>query len=93
MDKEQSKAKLKDLMPKVAQIVSERRKQWGDAHVTDAVTRGMAGERNCFYAFENGRIVGTAFDCHADLEHLAKFGALFEGSAFVAMREPDHGAN
>lgn len=26
------------------------------------VRRGLAGEPNCFYAFEGGRVVGTKFD-------------------------------
>lgn len=80
---------LKELMPKVASMVAERRRDWGDAHVTDAVNRGMKGEANCFYAFEGGRIVGTAFTGGVDLDHLAKVGAMLAGSAYMVMREPD----
>lgn len=86
---DQKKPTMKELMPKVAEMVAERRRDWGDAHVTDAVTRGMRGERNCFYAFENGRIVGTPFDHRFDLDAIAKMGAMLEGAAFMVMRQPE----
>lgn len=79
---------LKELMPKVASMVAERRRDWGDAHVTDAVNRGMKGEANCFYAFEAGRIVGTPFVGDVNFDHLAKVSAMLQGSAFMVMREP-----
>lgn len=82
------KPELKELMPKVAQMVAERRVDWGAAHVKDCVTRGMRGEANQFYAFESGRIVGTPFDGRADLDDIVKLGAMLEGAAFVAMRPP-----
>lgn len=83
------KQDLKHLMPGVARMVQERRAEWGDAHVTDCVNRGMRGEANQFYAFENGRIVGTAFDGRADLDDIVKMGAMLQGAVFVVMRIPE----
>jgi hypothetical protein len=84
---------LKELMPKVASMVAGRRSDWGDAHVTDCVTRGMRGEANQFYAFEAGRIVGTPFDNRADLDEMIKLGAMLDSAAFMAMRPPVGGGN
>ncbi|TAK97057.1 MAG: hypothetical protein EPO09_04940 [Aquabacterium sp.] len=83
------KQDLKHLMPGVARMVRERRSEWGDAHVTDCVNRGMRGEPNQFYAFENGHIVGTAFDGRADLDDLVKSSAMLQGAVFMVMRIPD----
>lgn len=89
MDKQDPvpKKSLKELMPKVANMVAERRRLWGDAHVTDAVNRGMRGERNCFYAFEGGRVVGTPFDAELGFDAFAKLAAS-TGGAYMTMREP-----
>lgn len=43
---------LKDEMPKTAQWVAERRKQYGDAWVDDMVRRAAKGEQDCCYAME-----------------------------------------
>lgn len=85
------KKPLKELMPKVAAMVAEKRRLWGDAHVTDVVNRGMKGERNCFYAFEAGHIVGAPFDAEFGFDYFAKLGAAVEGAAYMTMREPKPG--
>lgn len=58
---------LKDELPMTAEYVAEKRKEWGDAHVTAMVKAGMRGERNCFFTFEQigpdqYRTIGTPFD-------------------------------
>jgi len=36
------------------------------------VRRGLAGEPNCFYAFEGGRVVGTPFDTYGVMPTVAQ---------------------
>lgn len=78
---------LADEMPLTAAYVAERRKAWGDPHVTAMVRAGMAGDRNCFWAVERTaepsgqtpgtyRTVGAPFDwCEHDkqLPELCEF--------------------
>jgi hypothetical protein len=58
---------LKDEMPLTADFVAERRREWGDEHVTDMVRRAMQGERGCCYSVEKVspeqyRTFGAPFD-------------------------------
>ncbi len=51
----------RDAMPGVWAQLGEYRRLYGDAHVSECIKRGMAGEPDWFYAFEAGRVVGTPF--------------------------------
>ena len=43
------------------------------------VRRGLAGEPNCFYAFEGGRVVGTKFDLVDITDEVARLMVQFGG--------------
>lgn len=48
------------------------------------VRRGVSGEANCFYGWENGRVVGTPFNCPAVTSDIALHVVEF-GSAHVCI--------
>jgi hypothetical protein len=77
-------------MPGVTSLVQERRRQWGDAHVTDCIKRSMRGEPGFFFAREGPIAVGTPWSD----ERIANFAALqvTATQALVVMKEPGHGA-
>lgn len=50
---------IRQAMPRVVEIVGERRKELGDAFVIECQRRGLAGEPGWFYAWEGGIGVGT----------------------------------
>jgi len=63
MDKKQDSrerwAWLPKAMPAVAQLVAERRVEYGAAHVSECWQRGMAGEPGWFFAREGPIAIGT----------------------------------
>ena len=77
---------LREAMPRVAGMIDDRRKEWGEAHVNAQVAAGMAGKPGHFYAIEAGHIVGTPFveDAHNEEVRLA----LILGAAGMVMRMP-----
>lgn len=81
---------MREAMPGVAKLIAEKRAQWGDAHVTDCITRSLAGEAGLFFAREGPVAVGTPW---AGDPVLANFAAaqVTSTQALVLMRNPDHG--
>jgi hypothetical protein len=53
-------AEIKAHMPDVYQAIQDHAALIGKPAFT-LVRRGLKGEKNCFYAFERGRVVGTVF--------------------------------
>jgi hypothetical protein len=47
------------------------------------VRRGLRGEANCFYAFEQGRVVGAPFDRTDIMPEIAKYMVQFGCSHIV----------
>ena len=87
---------LRHAMPRVAETVSRWRAEWGDAHVTECIKRGMAGLPDEFYAIEAGHIVGTPFTWSSTAEEALVKQAVMTGACITAMRPPakdDHGAH
>lgn len=78
-------------MPGVARLVAERRARMGDAHVTECVRRGLAGEPGWFFAREGPIAVGTPWDDGEGV--LRDFAAahIAATQALVVMREPATG--
>lgn len=76
---EQQVALIRQSMPQVYQAVKAKAEQIGnDAYAH--VRAGLRGEPNRFYAFENGRVVGTPFSgpIQADVaQQMVQFGATF----------------
>lgn len=70
-------------MPLTAAWMRQMRTRWGDKHVTDVVKRGMAGERNCFYAVEAGHFAGAPFTWEAKGQMIVSMSIL-TGERFVA---------
>ena len=50
----------------------------------ELVRRGLRGEKNCFYAIEGGRVVGTPFECGPISDEMAGLICKF-GMAFVCL--------
>lgn len=71
-------------MPATASMVRDYRRTLGDAHVTECVRRGLAGEPGYFFAREGTLAVGTAWGGDPDI--LALFTAQGHGGAFVMLR-------
>lgn len=82
---------------RVAQLISEIKAHMPDTYaaikaraaerqsgVYETVRRGLAGEANCFYAIEGGRVVGTPFDLPNVMPELAAQIVQF-GCRFVCM--------
>lgn len=61
---------LKDELPLTAEYVAEKRREWGDTHVTAMLKAAMKGERSCCYTVER---VGK--------DQYRTFGAPFEWGA------------
>lgn len=80
-------------MPEVWKKIVEYRQQYGDAHVTDCIKRGMSGEPDCFYAFEDGHVVGTPFKADRVLVDYLALAAVLGGKFAVAIRRPAGSAN
>lgn len=65
------------------------------------VRRGVSGEANCFYGWENGRVVGTPFNCPqvtGDIAlHVVEFGSahvcIFGEQLQPGYRLENHGAH
>lgn len=55
-------AAVRAAMPRVQALVAERRKEFGDAWVTQCITRAMAGEPGWFFAKEGPLSFGTPWD-------------------------------
>lgn len=84
---------LKDEMPMTAEWVSERRKEWGNGHVTEMVKRGMAGDPGCFYAIERGHVAGTPFPATHPINQDQQLAVML-GCVFAAfMQQPKGSTN
>lgn len=81
---------MRDAMPGVARQVAEKRRKWGDEHVTRCILRSFGGEPGWFFAREGHIAVGTPWD----EPELVNFAALTVTAtqALVVMRSPDDGA-
>lgn len=76
-------------MPKVWEQIGKLKQEFGSAHVGDCIARGMAGEPDCFYAFEAGHVVGTPFTADRRLAEWI-IAAAAMGSRFgCVMRPPE----
>lgn len=78
-----AKIDIAKAMPLTAAWVKDRRRDWGNAYVTDILRRALAGERNCFYAIEAGHIIGTPFDWTEKGQFVVSMSIL-TGAKFVA---------
>lgn len=74
-------------MPATARMVRDWRRTLGDAHVTECVHRGLAGQAGWFFAREGAIAVGTPWGDDPDV--LRMFAMQGEDGAFVMMRPLD----
>ena len=78
------------MMPTVARLMAEKRRQWGAQHVAECWKRGVTlGEPGWFFAREGPLAVGTPFDD----EVLRDFGAskVAPGQGLLMLAEPKQG--
>lgn len=77
-------ALIRDAMPGVARNIADKRRALGDAHVSECIKRGLAGEPGWFFAREGA--IGTPWDDPV----LANFAALqiTASQALVVLRDP-----
>lgn len=90
-----SKPGPRELMPKVAEQIDQMRVKWGKEHVDECIKRGMRGEPDWFYAFENGHVVGTPFKADKVTAQVLAQAVMLGGRYAVVMRpgKEQHGAN
>lgn len=87
--------KLKDEMPKTAEWVAEKRKEWGSEHVTNMVKAAHKGEKGCCYAVERigesqYKTFGAPFDWDAkDLDLIGR--CMMLGLDFIGVMKPPKG--
>ena len=78
---------IKSKMPTVYDMILVKAKEIGnDAYAH--VRAGLRGEVNRFYAFENGHVVGTKFNCPQITSDIALFVVEFGVSACVIWALP-----
>lgn len=79
-------ALIRDAMPGVARNIADKRRTLGDAHVTECIKRGLAGEPGWFFAREGAIAIGTPWDDPV----LANFAAaqITATQALVILRDP-----
>lgn len=79
-------ALIRDAMPGVARNIADKRRTLGDAHVSECIKRGLAGEPGWFFAREGTIAIGTPWDDPV----LANFAALqiTSSQALVVLRDP-----
>lgn len=82
---------VRDAMPRVTRLVAEKRREWGDAHVSACQAAGLAGEPGHFFAREGCIWLGTPW---ADDPVMVQFMALrvTGDEAVVFMRPPEQEA-
>lgn len=78
---------LPAMMPRVAGLMAERRRQWGAAHVAECWRRGVVqGEPGWFFAREGPIAVGTPFD-DAQMRDFGALG-LKPGQGLLMLAQP-----
>lgn len=71
VDVEAKIAEIKAHMPSTYASIQEKARHIG-GQAYELVRRGLRGERDCFYAIEAGRVVGTTFDAsHPEISLVA----------------------
>jgi hypothetical protein len=94
MDKkkdEKSRNWLPEHMPCVARLMSEKRQQFGAAHVQECWRRSVVlGEAGWFYAREGPLAIGTPFEDDPALSEQA-LPTVTRTQAMLVMRNPEHG--
>lgn len=78
-------------MPKVSQLIVDRRKEVGAEHLATCWAKGMAGEPGWFFAKEGPLAIGTPDKlCQGIYEDvMVSAGPAAVGSAFLYTREPN----
>lgn len=78
-------AEIKAHMPETYLAIQDRSVEIG-GQAFALVRRGLKGDTNCFYAFERGRVVGTAFTgAHEGLQAEVALSMVRFGVKHVAM--------
>ena len=77
----------RDVMPEVWKRIGRFRQEYGDAHVSECIRRGMQGEADWFYAFEAGHVVGTPFKAES-LQRYVNTAVMLGGRFAIVMRPP-----
>ena len=93
----QGLALIKSSMPLTYAAIQDKAKSLGNS-AFGLVRKGLAGRTNCFYAVENGHVVGCPFDLPGVSDEVARVVVQF-GLQMLIMWAPDaqqggnHGAN
>lgn len=80
------KVSPRQAMPNVARLVDAARLKWGREHVNECITRGVAGEPDWFYAFENGMVQGTPFKADSVAVKALQLSVAMGGRFAMVMR-------
>lgn len=79
---------IRSVMPRTLEVVAEKRRLWGDAHVVLCQQKALAGEPGWFWAWEGGVAVGTPSREMLDDPSVAAVLNQFPGAMVVWMRPP-----
>lgn len=87
--------KIKTCMPRTYEAINQKAdtdKFWQARKpgLRSFVRRGLAGEPNCFYAFEAGHVVGTPFTLAEVNRNVAEYMVSFGVSHLCVWPEPLH---
>jgi hypothetical protein len=80
---------MRALMPKTAEYVARRRKEWGAGFVNECMRRAVAGEPGYFYAMEDGHVIGTPFAAGEPIAEDQRNAVLWGCTFAVFMRTPE----
>ena len=80
-------AEIKACMPNVYRSIQDKAEDIGNEAFA-LVRRGLRGEPNCFYAFENGRVVGEPFNLPGVMDDIASMMVRFGVKHVVVWAEP-----
>lgn len=83
MDVSDKLAEIKEFMPGMYQAIRDRARIDGNV-VYELVRRGLRGEKNCFYGWSDGRVVGTRWDT-LDVDYHLALGMIEFGPAAVCL--------
>jgi hypothetical protein len=88
MEQQGKQVSMRQAMPSVAEFIDAKRTEWGADWVNAQIKAGLAGQADCFYAFEGGQVLGTPFTGDPELMALALQAAAMGGKHVVVIRPP-----
>lgn len=87
-EKKPAAKSMRETMPMTSEYVDRLRREMGHQYVNEMIRRAMAGEPGCFYAIENGRVLGTPFTSNDAAIAMWQSVAVTHGAKFACFIAP-----